>query len=93
MSDIIPHTILVPTSTRRRRGPAARRTIIVDGKEHKPRDEVADKAGISHRGGARAWKHRTFYVAGVAYVDEQAALRDLVNPPARTARRHRNPRA
>jgi hypothetical protein len=91
MSDISNATLAPQTSTPRRRGPAARKHFNIDGKAWKPRDEVADTAGISHRTGARVFKARTKYIAGVAYVPEQDALRDLVNPPAPTTRRRRNP--
>lgn len=89
MSDISHTATISPTSARRRRGRAQRLTITVDGKSYKPRNDVANTAGISPRTAARVFKNQTVYVAGIAYVDEQAALRDLVSPPARGARHRR----
>jgi hypothetical protein len=92
MSDIQPNLAPPIAAPRRHRGPPKRFTIVVDGKAYKPRDEVADIAGISHRDGARRWKKFTRYVGGVSYVCEPDALRDLVTaPPARTMRRGRRP--
>lgn len=88
MSLTLPSTI-APTASapRRRRGPALRKTITVDGKLLVPRDVVAGEVGVNPKTAARKCRNIS-YVGGVAYVEHEQAVRDLVglNPPPRPGR-------
>jgi hypothetical protein len=81
------HAVIAARAPRRRRGPALRKHIMVDGKLRVPRDSVADEVGVHPRTAARKCTGVT-YLGNVAYVEREQALRDLVglNKPQRPTR-------
>lgn len=67
--------------------------VMADGRVLRPRFRVAEKAGVNERTLRR--KHgEVVYIGGVAYVEENSAISDLVgkpqrrNQPAKTKRSH-----